>query len=1019
MELSRVEHILKYFLGEADTLPQPLSRVEELLIALGELISSGAVSSPIKIKGRVDTVADLPSNAEPGWMYYVGPANASEFAEYVYLDTGEWQYTGTSNSAIDIALSTTSTNPVENRVITEAINLINQTLSDKVDKVTGKGLSTEDFTTEEKAKLSSIETGANANVQADWNQTDVTADDYIKNKPTIPDPVVVDQTYNAFSANAQSGTAVAGALDDKVDKVAGKGLSTEDFTTAEKAKLYNIESGAQANVQVDWNQTDTAADDYIKNKPDITFVQVNADWNATSGVAQILNKPNIPEGVVVDLVYDPTSEHAQAGVAVAEAISNKVDKVNGKGLSTNDFTDNDKTKLDSIAANAEANVQSDWNQNDSTADDFIKNKPTITTANDAVLEIQKNGAKIGEFTANASTDAVVNITVPVNAVDVNALPASTKYGASLSLSIDNATYVITAALNDQDGNTLGMAQTIDLPLESVVVNGSYDDTTQKIILTLNNGNTVEFSVADLVSGLQTEITTTNKLDADLVDDSTSTNKFVTAADKTAWNAKSDFSGSYTDLTNVPEFATVATTGSYNDLTDKPVIPPGAAVDQTFDPASQNAQSGTAVAGAIAGKVDKVNGKGLSTNDYTDADKTKLDGVESGAQANVQADWNQTDSAADDFIKNKPNIPSGVVVDQVYDATSTNAQAGVAVAEAVSGKVDKVTGKGLSTEDFTTAEKTKLSNVESGAQANVQSDWTQNDSTADDFIKNKPTIPAAQVNSDWDAVSGVAQILNKPTLSTVATTGSYNDLSNKPTIPTVNNATLEIQKNSVKVGEFSADASSDVTVNITVPVDADDVNALPDTTKYAASIDVSINNTTYVMTTTLKDQDGNTLGTAQVVDLPLETMVVGGSYDDTTHKIILTLNNGTTVDFSVADLVSGLQSEITSTNKLDADLVDDSTSTNKFVTAADKTAWNAKSDFSGSYNDLTDKPTIPAAQVNADWNAVSGVAQILNKPTIPTPVTVDQTYDATSTNPQSGVAIAGVIGNINSVLEEVL
>ena len=38
---------------------------------------------------------------------------------------------------------------------------------------------------------------------------------------------------------------------------------------------------------------------------------------------------------------------------------------------------------------------------------------------------------------------------------------------------------------------------------------------------------------------------------------------------------------------------------------------------------------------------------------------------------------------------------------------------------------------------------------------------------------------------------------------------------------------------------------------------------------------------------------------------------------------------------------------------------------------------------GSYNDLTNKPTIPAAQVNSDWNANSGVAQILNKPTIPT------------------------------------
>lgn len=40
-------------------------------------------------------------------------------------------------------------------------------------------------------------------------------------------------------------------------------------------------------------------------------------------------------------------------------------------------------------------------------------------------------------------------------------------------------------------------------------------------------------------------------------------------------------------------------------------------------------------------------------------------------------------------------------------------------------------------------------------------------------------------------------------------------------------------------------------------------------------------------------------------------------------------------------------------------------------------------YTGSYNDLSSKPTIPAAQVNSDWNAVSGLAQILNKPTIPT------------------------------------
>ena len=60
------------------------------------------------------------------------------------------------------------------------------------------------------------------------------------------------------------------------------------------------------------------------------------------------------------------------------------------------------------------------------------------------------------------------------------------------------------------------------------------------------------------------------------------------------------------------------------------------------------------------------------------------------------------------------------------------------------------------------------------------------------------------------------------LATVATSGSYNDLSNKPTIPTVNNATLTIQKNGTTVGTFTANSSSDKTVNITVPTNTNEL-----------------------------------------------------------------------------------------------------------------------------------------------------------------------------------------------------
>ena len=45
-------------------------------------------------------------------------------------------------------------------------------------------------------------------------------------------------------------------------------------------------------------------------------------------------------------------------------------------------------------------------------------------------------------------------------------------------------------------------------------------------------------------------------------------------------------------------------------------------------------------------------------------------------------------------------------------------------------------------------------------------------------------PSVQINPDWLATSGISQILNKPTLSTVATSGNYTDLANKPVLSAV-------------------------------------------------------------------------------------------------------------------------------------------------------------------------------------------------------------------------------------------
>ena len=145
--------------------------------------------------------------------------------------------------------------------------------------------------------------------------------------------------------------------------------------------------------------------------------------------------------------------------------------------------------------------------------------------------------------------------------------------------------------------------------------------------------------------------------------------------------------------------------------------------------------------------------------FTSAEKTKLDSVENGAEANVQANWSETDSTEDSFIKNKPTIPSktselsndsNFVVDADYKHTDNNYTTADKNSVATIGdKVDKVTGKELSTNDltdtlkanyddayskahthtnkavldattasFTLDDQKKLTNIESGAQKNT-------------------------------------------------------------------------------------------------------------------------------------------------------------------------------------------------------------------------------------------------------------------------------------------------------------
>lgn len=274
---------------------------------------------------------------------------------------------------------------------------------------------------------------------------------------------------------------------------------------------------------------------------------------------------------------------------------------------------------------------------------------------------------------------------------------TTIYGTEVNVSMNsiNDDYVITISLINEDGNILN-SQSIDLPIETLVKNGRYDSETKTIVLILEDDTEIEIPIGDLVSDLQTKITNSNKLSSDLVDDTNSINKFVSDTEKTNWN-------NHIANTNNPHQVTKAQIGLDN-------------VDNTSD---INKPISTATQTALDNKVDKETGKGLSTNDYTTMEKTKLAGIAEGAEVNVQSDWNQEDNSKDDYIKNKPNL----------------------AAVATSGSY------------------TDLNDKPTIPAAQIQSDWNQTNNQALDYIKNKPTIPTAAAQISYDNTTSHLEATN--------------------------------------------------------------------------------------------------------------------------------------------------------------------------------------------------------------------------------------------------------------------
>ena len=189
--------------------------------------------------------------------------------------------------------------------------------------------------------------------------------EYLDGKtPAGEDILEQAKAYTNFRADAIS-SSTNEALQARVMKETGKGLSSNDYTNSEKAKLEGIEAGANKTI--------------VQNKMIIAALQsqsdaLNSSCNALNASIQSLNKKS------TDL------DRA------------KVDKVEGKGLSSNDYTDEEKAKLAGIAENAAAYLPltggtiSNSNYGESLK---VNRGPTSSSAALSVIDYLINGNRVG------------------------------------------------------------------------------------------------------------------------------------------------------------------------------------------------------------------------------------------------------------------------------------------------------------------------------------------------------------------------------------------------------------------------------------------------------------------------------------------------------------------------------------------------------------------------------------------------------------------------------------------------
>ncbi|MDE6502046.1 MAG: hypothetical protein K2L10_08185 [Ruminococcus sp.] len=426
----------------------------------------------------------------------------------------------------------------------------NNLISGKVDKVSGKGLSTNDFTDEYKAKIDESAPQSTTYTKSETDQLIISkVAEIVSNAPEDFDTLKeiadwIESHEDSASAMNSAISANTTAINNKVDKISGKQLSTNDYTTAEKEKLAGLENYDDTEIRqsVDDLQT-TKADktDLETLRERVDNMSENSGGNDSTDLADRVNN-------------------------LETELSGKVDKVNGKGLSTNDFTTAYKDKLESLQNYDDTKIKAEISENLSTLGYSRKN-------------ILENTAKSGyidgiTYTVNDDKTVTINGTATENLyININSefIPSDKKF-------------IMSGCPKGGSDSTYR--------LEMLAIYPQY-----VTFYAIDTGNGTIFDNSD--KKISTEVSVRIYIEKNSVINNLTFKPMIRYADITDDNYESYKPSIIEKLDGLHE---------YDDTEIKSDI--------------------STINISLGNKVDKVSGKGLSTNDFTDEYKSKVDAMKS-------------------------------------------------------------------------------------------------------------------------------------------------------------------------------------------------------------------------------------------------------------------------------------------------------------------------------------------------------------------------------------------------------